>query len=71
MTKTPEKKLSQGLEAARSQLAAYLTVEAKSQALTMEDRLTIIDRLIKIEALEFKISGVKSGSAFDEPEGDE
>lgn len=68
MGKGTPQKLSPGLEAARSQLTSYLQEEEKSKQLTMEDKLSVIDRLIKIEALEFKVTGVKSGSAFDDEE---
>jgi hypothetical protein len=41
---------------------------ASENSLIMEDKLQVIDRLIKIEALEHKMGLGKSGSAFDEGE---
>jgi hypothetical protein len=44
------------------------TDKGKDQLLLMEDKLQVIDRLIKIEALEHKMGVGKAGSAFDEGE---
>ena len=44
--------------------------KVSESSLIMEDKLQVIDRLIKIEALEHKMGTGKAGAAFDE-EGDE
>jgi hypothetical protein len=61
--------LSPALSAAREELQKMLGDESEL-ALPMEDKLQVIDRLIKIEALEHKMGIGKAGSAFDD-EGEE
>ena len=58
--------LSPALSAARDELQSMLS--SKNVDLLMEDKLQVIDRLIKIEALEHKMGTGKAGSAFDEEE---
>ena len=60
---TSKPKLSPALETARSELQDSLK---SKDGLAMEDKLSVIDRLIKIEALEHKMGIGKAGSAFDE-----
>lgn len=67
MSKGTSKTLSPGVLAARELLSGYIDVSKDDgKLITMEDKLAIIDRLIKIEALEFKMTGQKSGAAFDD-----
>jgi hypothetical protein len=64
-------KLSPALETARSELEKLLKpTSGGAEGLAMEDKLLVIDRLIKIEALEHKMGIGKAGSAFDDDDGD-
>jgi hypothetical protein len=60
--------LSPALSAARDELQNMLAATGTGGAppLLMEDKLQVIDRLIKIEALEHKMGTGKAGSAFDD-----
>jgi hypothetical protein len=61
--------LSPALTAARDELQNMLAGKEAAglgPPLLMEDKLQVIDRLIKIEALEHKMGTGKAGSAFDE-----
>jgi hypothetical protein len=64
---TPQ--LSPQLVTAREELGAVLTAQKDSEKqITLEDKLQVIDRLIKMEALEHKIRGNRAGAAFDDDE---
>jgi len=61
--------LSPQLIQAREELGAIIgATKDDSKNLTLEDKLQVIDRLIKMEALEHKIRGNRAGSAFDDLE---
>ncbi len=65
--------LSPQLTTARDDLQSMLIEKTKNPesgkdvpSLSMEQRLQVIDRLIKIEALEHKMGTGKAGSAFED-----
>lgn len=61
--------LGQARKELNNMLVATQVVEGETvPRLTMEDRLLVIDRLIKIEALEHKMGIGRAGSAFDDDE---
>jgi hypothetical protein len=61
--------LSAQLLQAREELGAIIgATKDEGKNLTLEDKLQVIDRLIKMEALEHKIRGNRAGAAFDEDE---